>query len=116
MSRIHSKIYWLRHWDEMKFSLVNSNGIDVGSFDLDCAQENPWLDWFTIFPEFRGQKLSHECMEIIMDLCRFLGYKKLWLYVDFSADNAQRIYRKLGFEYLPQEDSLSYCYKMEKIL
>lgn len=57
-----------------------------------------WLGWFGVSPEFRGKGIGREVLVWTMNLAKDLGYKKfkLWTTTDNDEKEAQKLYEKLN--------------------
>ena len=51
-----------------------------------------------VTPQMRGQGLAARMMEAVIDHARRTGYQSLWLDTFRKPDDAQHLYRKLGFQ------------------
>jgi ribosomal protein S18 acetylase RimI-like enzyme len=69
-----------------------------------------------IFPEFRERGLGTKMMKEALQFFEEMGASRLVLFVDCFNDAAQKLYRRVGFVFLPPSDDRIYTYKMEKIL
>jgi len=64
----------------------------------DLKDKSMFLSKLYIRKDFRGNGLSHKCLEYIQEICRDLGLRKIWLTVNKRNENSIKIYKKLGFE------------------
>jgi len=72
------------------------------SMDLDNMQDEAeageyYMDSLAVWPEWRGRGIGMKLMLAQIERARVLGFEKASLLVDPENENAQRIYRKLGF-------------------
>jgi len=81
--------------------------------------ENVWLAWFAVHPDYQRQGLGSQMLAFIEDQARARGFSKLFVetYLHSDFDKARRFYEASGFQraggiigYLPgNEDMLVYA-------
>lgn len=102
---------------DKKSSLIYYNieidEIPVGFLALDFGEtgEYIYLNEIYILEEFRRKGFASKAIEWLVSFGAKFGTKKIWLFVPFMSEDAQRIYKKYGFIFLNHIND--YCYKME---
>ena len=76
------------------------SGCFILVFELDIKAA--YFTSFYIVPEARGNNIAQESLQKVIEMCKFLGFKKIILDVLFDNDVAIHIYRKFGFEFSPE--------------
>jgi ribosomal protein S18 acetylase RimI-like enzyme len=109
--------YFGKRREEEYFEFVH-NLEKCGVFSIQLDSDSIVSLWnVRIFGKFQGKHLGsqmiQECIEFIT---RYLPQvKEIYLFVDFSNDKAQNLYKKYGFCFTG-EVKYSCCYEMSKIL
>jgi len=75
---------------------------DHAEMDLDNMQDEAeageyYMDSLAVWPECRGRGIGKKLMEAQLEKAKALGFEKATLLVDPENENAQRLYRRLGF-------------------
>ena len=79
----------------------------VGSIAICKAGENTaQLRWFLIDPQYHGQRLGHQMIEIALDFCKEQGYAHVFLWTADLLSAAKHLYEKFGFVH--KEDHANY--------
>lgn len=90
----------------------------VGIMDLIFVDngETIYLDYIEIKDDFRGLGIGTEIILKLINFCKKFGSKKIILRVDANNEGAQKLYKRLGFKFLPEIDPEFFCYAMEYII
>lgn len=70
---------------------IKEDETEVGEF---------YLDSIGVLPEYRGKGIASKLINAMIDLQVSRGYDCFGLLVDFDNSNAERLYLKLGFQYV----------------
>ena len=78
----------------------------VGTFALIPIEVTIYeLSKMTVKEEFRGRKIGHKMLEFCLLEAKRLNMTKIILYSNTILDTAIHLYKKLGFEEIPLENS-----------
>lgn len=103
-----------KEWDikELKYFIAREEGKGplVGVTGWYTRNSDPedmiWLGWYCVDPSEKGKGLGRAILEWTIDKVKEDGYKTMRLYTStnpIEAD-AQRLYEKLGFELISEEE------------
>lgn len=67
-------------------------------YSLEYRGRDAFIDEFYIRPNYRGQGIGSQTLAFVEDACRVLGVQALHLEVDFENPDAQRLYRRVGYQ------------------
>lgn len=82
----------------------------LGFFELQFSEEKVLLVEIYIEEEFRDLGVGTIVLQRLIGFLREFGVEELWLLVAFMNEGAQKLYRRLGFQF---ENHISdYCYMM----
>lgn len=54
----------------------------IGWYDFDNQNNNAFVGWFGVIPEYQNKKIGTEILKFILDEVKSLGYKYLRVYTD----------------------------------
>lgn len=94
------------------YSLKESKTKEIGEFALEFNDDSCYISNIEIHQEFRGRGFAHIIMNYIEITVKFIGLKKIFLFVDFDNEKAQKLYLSHGYKF--DNDILQYCYRMSK--
>ncbi len=81
----------------------------LGTFALLKRGESAFeLTKMAVLPQARGKKIGHELLQHCIDFAREQTFDRLFLYSNTKLENAIYLYRKFGFEEVPQEADVPY--------
>ena len=67
-------------------------------YSLEYRGRDAFIDEFYIRPNYRGQGIGSQTLAFVEDACRVWGVQALHLEVDFENSDAQRLYRRVGYQ------------------
>lgn len=67
-------------------------------YSLEYRGRDAFIDEFYIRSNYRGQGIGSQTLAFVEDACRVLGVQALHLEVDFENPDAQRLYRRVGYQ------------------
>lgn len=84
--------------------LIQQEGEAIGyiiltlGYSLEYRGRDVFIDEFYIRSNYRGQGIGSQTLAFVEDACRVLGVQALHLEVDFENPDAQRLYRRVGYQ------------------
>ena len=85
---------------EQDYRIVYVNNEPIGVTGIYSYNEYPndaWLGWFGILNKYRKKGYGKDTLEKTIDLAKEKGYKSFRIYTDEYANEAHKLYEKLGF-------------------
>lgn len=67
-------------------------------YSLEYRGRDAFVDEFYLRPNYREQGIGTKTLAFAEDICRSLGIQALHLEADFKNTDAQRLYRRVGYE------------------
>lgn len=67
-------------------------------YSLEYRGRDAFIDEFYIRSNYRGKGIGSQTLAFVEDACRVLGVQALHLEVDFENPDAQRLYRRVGYQ------------------
>jgi ribosomal protein S18 acetylase RimI-like enzyme len=90
----------------------------IGKFRLKFNHETVLteicIEYIEIFPEFRNKGNGKILLNDVINLCRFMGIKIIYLFVGFENENAIKLYRSCGFSFSNEIPLFNLIYVMVK--
>lgn len=84
--------------------LIQHQGEAIGYFvltfgySLEFAGRDALLDEFYVRSSYQGQGIGTKALEYVQEFCHSLGIQVMHLVVERKNANAQKLYRRFGFE------------------
>lgn len=75
-------------------------GIDYSAMEAETGEGEFYIDSLAVSSNFRGKKFATRLLEAAIERAKQLGHAKVGLLVDKGNPIAERLYAKLGFEYV----------------
>lgn len=75
-------------------------GIDYSAMDAETGEGEFYIDSLAVSSNYRGKKFATRLLEAAIERAKELGHSKVGLLVDKGNPIAERLYAKLGFEYV----------------
>lgn len=75
-------------------------GIDYSAMDAETSVGEFYIDSLAVSSNFRGKKIATRLLEAAIGRAQKLGHSKVGLLVDKGNPLAEKLYAKLGFEYV----------------
>jgi putative acetyltransferase len=89
---------------QSKYFVIENNGKIIGGAGVNRLENEAEticeLQKMYFLPEARGIGLGKQMMEMCLQSARDFGYKKCYLETMPYMEDAQKLYKKVGFEYL----------------
>jgi ribosomal protein S18 acetylase RimI-like enzyme len=95
-----------------RYSMVQRNDEIIGFFCIREAEDYLYLHTIQLIPSFRSQGYGTALLQYIEDIARSKKLRRIYLRV-FKENPAQRLYRKLGYTLIDQDE---HFIRMEKVL
>ena len=80
-----------------EYYLFNYKGEFVGYTGIKKEDLSLFLSKLYIKKEYRGNKIAKDAMKFMVELCKTMSLKKIWLTVNKNNDNTIAAYEKIGF-------------------
>ncbi|WP_395057623.1 GNAT family N-acetyltransferase [Flavobacterium sp.] len=91
-------------YPKSKYFVVENNGVVIGGAGIapleNEAETICELQKMYFLTEYRGLGIGSQLMENCLDIAKNFGYKKCYLETMPYMEAAQKLYKKVGFEYL----------------
>ena len=84
--------------------LIQQNAEVIGyiiltlGYSLEYRGQDAFIDEFYLRPPYRRQGIGTQTLAFAEGVCKTLNVRALHLEVDFENPNAQRLYRKVGYQ------------------
>lgn len=84
--------------------LIQQNAEVIGyliltlGYSLEYRGQDAFIDEFYLRPSYRRQGIGTQTLAFAEEVCKTLNVQALHLEVDFENPNAQRLYRKVGYQ------------------
>ena len=75
-------------------------GIDYSSMDAETSEGEYYIDSLAVSKNFRGKHFATRLLEAAIERAKELGHSTVGLLVDKGNPLAERLYAKLGFQYV----------------
>lgn len=75
-------------------------GVDYSAMDAETSEGEFYIDSLAVSSNFRGKKIATRLLEAAIERARQLGHSKVGLLVDKGNLHAERLYARLGFQYV----------------
>ncbi|HAS8493030.1 TPA: N-acetyltransferase, partial [Vibrio vulnificus] len=96
-------------WGEEKPTIIEVDGVAVGSYLVQCHSEHLYFGRFFLLPEYQGKGIGSQVLKAVIELAeqKSLPIKLCYL----QGNRVGRLYRRFGFEVTGQDEQFVHMLK-----
>ncbi|MCM1356057.1 MAG: GNAT family N-acetyltransferase [Staphylococcus sp.] len=98
----------IKQLKDKTFSVINKYHSEFKASGAETGEGEYYLDAIGILPQFRGCGVGSKLLTAMCNKAFSLGHKVVGLSVDDENPNAEKLYRKIGFKCVGEQDFLGH--------